>query len=108
MILATTETIAGREAADCPGIIVAEALATPTTAQLFAMSSRKMSQVRLDLMFDAREKALDSLANFAPAREADPVVAIRIDCEIVEMSMGRLPATAAGTAVRLAPKEGAK
>jgi uncharacterized protein YbjQ (UPF0145 family) len=104
MILATTESIAGREAVDCLGIVVAEALVSPTAAQLFTLSSEKQQQFRRDLLFEAREQALDQLASIATARGADAVVAIRIDYELVDPSQFFLVATAAGTAVKLAPK----
>lgn len=106
MILATTETIAGRQAVDCLGIVVAEAMVTPTTAQMFTLSSEKMHQVRRDLMFESREQALDQLASIATARGADAVVAIRLDYEVIDLSMGAVVATAAGTAILLAPREG--
>jgi uncharacterized protein YbjQ (UPF0145 family) len=103
MILATTENIAGRDAVECLGIVVAEATVSPTAAQMFTLSSEKMHQIRRDLMFDAREQALDQLASIALARGADAVVAIRIDYELIDPTQFFFMATAAGTAVRLAP-----
>jgi uncharacterized protein YbjQ (UPF0145 family) len=104
MILATTESIAGRDSVECLGIVVAEAMVAPTTGQLFTLSTEKMHQIRRDLMFDAREQALDQLANIALARGADAVVAIRIDYELIDPAQVFFAATAAGTAVKLAPK----
>lgn len=104
MILATTETIAGRESVECLGIVVAEAMVNPTASQMFTLSSEKMHAIRRELMFDSREQALDQLAGIATERGADAVVAIRIDTEILDLSMGAVLATAAGTAVKLAPK----
>lgn len=105
MILATTETIAGREAIECLGIVVAEATVSPTASQMFTLSSEKIHQVRRDLIFDSREQALDQLASIALARGADAVVGIRIDYELIDPSQFLFLATAAGTAVRLAPTE---
>jgi uncharacterized protein YbjQ (UPF0145 family) len=105
MILATTEGIAGRDSVECLGIVVAEALVTPTASQMFTLSSEKMQAIRRDLMFDAREQALDQLASIALARGADAVVAIRIDYELIDPTQFIFIATAAGTAVRLSPAE---
>jgi uncharacterized protein YbjQ (UPF0145 family) len=38
MILATTEAVPGRDAIECLGIVVAEAMVVPTAAQMFTLS----------------------------------------------------------------------
>jgi uncharacterized protein YbjQ (UPF0145 family) len=103
MILATTESIAGRTSTDCLGIVVAEAMVVLSGMQMLTLSTEKMHQNRRELVFDAREQALDQLASIALARGADAVVAIRIDYELIDPAQFVFLATATGTAVRLAP-----
>jgi uncharacterized protein YbjQ (UPF0145 family) len=102
MILASTEAVAGREAVECLGIVTAEAIIAPTTAQAFALTQETQLQVRQQLLFDARERALDELASIATARGANAVVGIRLDYEQLDGAQGFLLASAVGTAVRLA------
>lgn len=108
MILATTESIAGREAIECLGIATAEGMAAPNSSQYFAMTGEKIMQVRQDLLFEAREQALQRLADIATARGGDAVVGVRLDYEIIEPTYHVLLASAVGTVVKLAPPGDAK
>lgn len=103
MILASTETVAGHEAVACLGIATAEAVVSPTTAQQFVMSRERIIEVREELLFEARERALQRLVDIATDRGGDAVVGVRLDYEIVEPNFGLLLASAVGTVVKLAP-----
>lgn len=105
MILASTEAIAGRRAVECLGIATAEGLASPTSSQQFAMSREKVMEVRRELLFAAREEALQRLADIATERGGDAVVGVRLDYEIIESTYHMLLASAVGTVVKLAPEE---
>jgi uncharacterized protein YbjQ (UPF0145 family) len=107
MILVTTEGVAGREAVECMGLVAAESLVRPSSAQMFTLSGDKWQEIRAQLMYDAREEVLDRLATIAAERGADAVVAIRLDYELVDPSYGALMATGAGTAVKLGPGQAA-
>lgn len=108
MILASTDTIAGREATECLGIATAEGLAAPSTGQQFAMTRDKVLEIRQQLLFEAREAALQRLADIATTRGGDAVVGVRIDYEIMESTFQVLLASAVGTVVKLAPEGGPK
>lgn len=103
MILVTTDQVAGRTIVECLGIVAAETVIRPTTAQMLSLSSDALVKTREDMLFEARETTLDKLARYASARGGDAVVAIRMDFESLEGSTGMLIATGAGTAVRLQP-----
>lgn len=103
MIIATSETIAGREISETLGVargntIRARHVGTDIVAGLRNLVGGEVSEYT-KLMGEAREQALDRMAADAENMGADAVVAVRISTSMI--AQGAAEILAYGTAVKL-------
>ena len=106
MIVTTTPSIEGRAIQSYLGIVTGEAI---VGAHLFKdllagirdiVGGRSASYEKT--LGEARQIALDELAELARTRGADAVVGVDLDYEVLGANNGMLMVTASGTAVKLA------
>lgn len=105
MIVATTETVPGREIAQILGlargnVIRAKHIGTDFIAALRNLVGGEVTEYT-KLMGEAREQALDRMLAQAAAMNADAVVGVRFTTSMV--MNGAAEILAYGTAVKLAP-----
>lgn len=104
MILTTTPSIEGQTIHEYLGIVTGEAiLGAHIFRDLFAgirdiVGGRSGSYEQV--LADARQMALDEIAEAAKERGANAVVAIDLDYEVLGQANGMLMVSASGTAVR--------
>ena len=106
MILTTTPTIEGHTITEYKGIVFGEVIAGVNFIKDFGASIRNIIGGRSSSyeaeIIEARTQAMKELAERAKALNADAVVGIDIDYEVLGQNNGMLMVTASGTAVRLA------
>ena len=112
MILTTTPTIEGRTIVEYKGVVFGEVIAGVDFLKDIAASIRNFVGGRSasyeDELIKARSEAMAELRERAELMEADAVVGIDIDYEVLGANNGMLMVTASGSAVRLNTKEGQK
>ena len=112
MILTTTPTIEGRTIVEYKGVVFGEVIAGVDFLKDIAASIRNFVGGRSasyeDELIKARSAAMGELEERAELMEADAVVGIDIDYEVLGANNGMLMVTASGTAVKLDTKEGQK
>ena len=106
MILTTTPTIEGHTITEYKGVVFGEVIAGVNFIKDFGASIRNIIGGRSSSyeaeIIEARTQAMKELAERAMALNADAVVGIDIDYEVLGQNNGMLMVTASGTAVRLA------
>ena len=106
MILTTTPTIEGHTITEYKGVVFGEVIAGVNFIKDFGASIRNIIGGRSSSyeaeIIEARTQAMNELAERAKALNADAVVGIDIDYEVLGQNNGMLMVTASGTAVRLA------
>ena len=106
MILTTTPTIEGHTITEYKGVVFGEVIAGVNFIKDFGASIRNIIGGRSSSyeaeIIEARTQAMKELAERARALNADAVVGIDIDYEVLGQNNGMLMVTASGTAVRLA------
>ncbi|MFB6173548.1 MAG: YbjQ family protein [Halobacteriales archaeon] len=104
MELTTTETVPGREVESSLGIVKGNTVRARNVGRDLTQSIRNIAGGELKsytgLLSDAREEALERLADAAEAEGADAVVNVRF--ETSEIAQGSAEILAYGTAVTLA------
>ena len=105
MILTTTPTIEGRTIVEYKGVVFGEVIAGVDFLKDIAASIRNFVGGRStsyeDELIKARSDAMGELRERAELMEADAVVGIDIDYEVLGANNGMLMVTASGTAVKL-------
>ena len=105
MILTTTPSIEGRTISEYKGVVFGEVISGVNFIRDFAASIRNIVGGRSGSyeqeLIDARQQAMDEMAQRAFAMGADAIVGIDIDYEVLGENGGMLMVTASGTAVRL-------
>ncbi len=105
MILTTTPTIEGRQIVEYKGVVFGEVIAGVDFLKDIAASIRNFVGGRSasyeDELIKARSAAMGELEERAELMEADAVVGIDIDYEVLGANNGMLMVTASGTAVKL-------
>ena len=105
MILTTTPTIEGRTIVEYKGVVFGEVIAGVDFLKDIAASFRNFVGGRSasyeDELIKARSAAMGELEERAELMEADAVVGIDIDYEVLGANNGMLMVTASGTAVKL-------
>lgn len=105
MILTTTPTIEGRTIVEYKGVVFGEVIAGVDFLKDIAASIRNFVGGRSasyeDELIKARSAAMGELEERAELMEADAVVGIDIDYEVLGANNGMLMVTASGTAVKL-------
>lgn len=105
MIITTTNTVEGRPVREYLGIVTGEAIVGANIFKDIMAGLRDVvggrSRAYEDALRGAREEALREMANFAAAREADAVLAVDLDYEVLGSANGMLMVSASGTAVKL-------
>lgn len=105
MILTTTPTIEGRHIVEYKGVVFGEVIAGVDFLKDIAASIRNFVGGRSasyeDELIKARSAAMGELEERAELMEADAVVGIDIDYEVLGANNGMLMVTASGTAVKL-------
>ena len=106
MILTTTPTIEGRTIREYKGVVFGEVISGVNFLRDFAASIRNIVGGRSgsyeEELVNARNQAMNELADRAARLGADAVVGIDIDYEVLGENNGMLMVTASGTAVKLA------
>jgi uncharacterized protein YbjQ (UPF0145 family) len=105
MIVTTTPSIEGRPIQSYLGIVTGEAIVGAHLFKDIFAGVRDIvggrSGVYEKTMAEARKMALDELAQVAAGLEADAVVGVDLDYEVLGANNGMLMVTASGTAVKL-------
>ena len=105
MILTTTPTIEGRTIVEYKGVVFGEVIAGVDFMKDIAASIRNFVGGRSasyeDELIKARSAAMGELRERAELMEADAIVGIDIDYEVLGANNGMLMVTASGTAVKL-------
>jgi Uncharacterized conserved protein len=106
MILTTTPTIEGRTIREYKGVVFGEVISGVNFLRDFAATIRNIVGGRSgsyeEELVNARNQAMNELADRAARLGADAVVGIDIDYEVLGENNGMLMVTASGTAVKLA------
>ena len=106
MILTTTPTIEGRTIREYKGVVFGEVISGVNFLRDVAASIRNIIGGRSgsyeEELVNARNQAMNELADRAARLGADAVVGIDIDYEVLGENNGMLMVTASGTAVKLA------
>ena len=106
MILTTTPTVEGRTIQEYKGVVFGEVISGVNFLRDFAASIRNIVGGRSgsyeEELVNARNQAMNELADRAARLGADAVVGIDIDYEVLGENNGMLMVTASGTAVKLA------
>ena len=105
MIITTTPTVEGRRITEYKGIVFGEVIAGVNVVKDLAASFSNFFGGRSGTyeseLINAREQALYELEQRALQLNADAVVAVDVDYEVLGSDNGMLMVTASGTAVRL-------
>ena len=105
MILTTTPSVEGHTIKEYRGVVFGEVITGVNFIKDFAASIRNIVGGRSGSyereLIDARDQAMDEMAQRAAALGADAVVGIDIDYEVLGENGGMLMVTASGTAVKL-------
>ena len=105
MILSTTPTIEGRTIVEYKGVVFGEVISGVNFIKDIKASLRNVFGGRSGSyekeLIDARNQAMDEMAQRAQAMGADAVIGIDIDYEVLGADNGMLMVTASGTAVKL-------
>ncbi len=105
MIITTTPTVEGRHITEYKGIVFGEVIAGVNVVKDIAASFSNFFGGRSGTyeseLINAREQALYELEQRALQLNADAVVAVDVDYEVLGSDNGMLMVTASGTAVRL-------
>lgn len=105
MIITTTPTVEGRRITEYKGIVFGEVIAGVNVVKDIAASFSNFFGGRSgpyeSELINAREQALYELEQRALQLNADAVVAVDVDYEVLGSDNGMLMVTASGTAVRL-------
>lgn len=106
MILTTTPSIEGRQIAEYRGVVFGEVISGVNFIRDLAASIRNViggrSGAYEEKLIEARDNAINEMAEKARRLGADAVVGIDIDYEVLGADNGMLMVTASGTAVKLA------
>ena len=105
MLLTTTPSIEGRPAKEYLGIVTGEAIVGANIFKDIMAAVRDVvggrSRAYEDALRGARQEALRELAVHADSLDADAVLGVDLDYEVLGKTGGMLMVTAAGTAVKL-------
>ena len=105
MILTTTSTVEGRTIYQYHGIVFGEVISGVNVFKDFAAGLSNFfggrSGTYENELINAREQAIHELEQRALQLNADAVVAVDVDYEVLGADNGMLMVTASGTAVRL-------
>lgn len=103
MILTTTPTIQGKNIIEYKGVVFGEVIAGVNFLKDFTASIRNIiggrSHSYEEELIQARQKAMEEMAERARRLGANAVVGIDIDYEVLGEANGMLMVTASGTAV---------
>lgn len=106
MILTTTPSIEGRTITEYKGVVFGEVISGVNFLRDIAAGIRNViggrSGAYEDKLVEARDNAMNEMAEKARRMGADAVVGIDIDYEVLGTDNGMLMVTASGTAVKLA------
>lgn len=105
MLMTTTPGVEGRKIVDYKGLVSGQAILGANFIKDFFAGIRDVVGGRAGsyekVLRDAREAALEDMADEAKALGADAIVGIDLDYETVGDKGGMLMVTASGTAVKL-------
>ncbi|MBO4340763.1 MAG: putative heavy metal-binding protein [Bacteroidales bacterium] len=106
MILTTTPSIEGRTITEYRGVVFGEVISGVNFLRDIAANIRNViggrSGAYEEKLIEARDNAMNEMAEKARRLGADAVVGIDIDYEVLGTDNGMLMVTASGTAVKLA------
>ena len=106
MILTTTPSIEGRTITEYKGVVFGEVISGVNFLRDIAANIRNVIGGRSgsyeEKLVEARDNAMNEMAEKARRMGADAVVGIDIDYEVLGTDNGMLMVTASGTAVKLA------
>lgn len=105
MIITTTNSVEGRTITAYGGIVFGEVITGVNFIRDMAASLRNIfggrSQAYEEELMQAREQAIEEMAQRAESMGADAVVGVKMDYEVLGTDNGMLMVTVSGTAVRL-------
>ena len=105
MIVTTTPSVEGRRITEYKGVVFGEVIAGVNFVKDFVAGLSNFFGVRSgtyeEELINARQQALDEMEQRAAQLDADAVVGVDIDYEVLGADNGMLMVTASGTAVRL-------
>ena len=105
MIITTTGSVEGRTITAYGGIVFGEVITGVNFIRDMAASLRNIfggrSQAYEEELMQAREQAIEEMAQHAEQMGADAVVGVKMDYEVLGTDNGMLMVTVSGTAVRL-------
>ena len=105
MIITTTPTLEGHRVQEYLGIVTGEAIIGANILKDFMAGIRDIvggrSAAYEKALRSAREEALREMATEAQARNADAVIGVDLDYEVLGTGNGMLMVSVSGTAVRL-------
>ena len=105
MIIPTTGSVEGRTITAYGGIVFGEVITGVNFMRDMAASLRNIfggrSQAYEEELMQAREQAIEEMAQRAEQMGADAVVGVKMDYEVLGADNGMLMVTVSGTAVRL-------
>lgn len=105
MILTTTPTVEGRTITEYKGVVFGEVIAGVNFLRDIAANIRNFIGGRSgsyeEELIQARNQAMNEMADRARQLGADAVVGIDLDYEVLGQDNGMLMVTASGTAVKL-------
>ncbi|MGN1070686.1 MAG: putative heavy metal-binding protein [Candidatus Fimadaptatus sp.] len=105
MIITTTGSVEGRTITAYGGIVFGEVITGVNFIRDMAASLRNIfggrSQAYEEELMQAREQAIEEMAQRAEQMGADAVVGVKMDYEVLGADNGMLMVTVSGTAVRL-------
>ena len=105
MIVTTTPSVEGRRITEYKGVVFGEVIAGVNFVKDFVAGLSNFfggrSGTYEEELINARQQALDEMAQRAAQLGADAVVGVDIDYEVLGADNGMLMVTASGTAVRL-------
>ena len=105
MILTTTPSIEGRTITEYKGVVFGEVISGVNFLRDIAANIRNVIGGRSgsyeEKLVEARDNAMNEMAEKARRMGADAVVGIDIDYEVLGTDNGMLMVTASGTAVKL-------
>lgn len=106
MILTTTPSVEGHTITEYKGVVFGEVISGVNFIRDFAASIRNIVGGRSgsyeEELITARTQAMNEMSERAAQLDADAVVGIDIDYEVLGENNGMLMVTASGTAVKLA------
>jgi len=105
LIITTTPTLEGHRVQEYLGIVTGEAIIGANILKDFMAGIRDIvggrSAAYEKALRSAREEALREMATEAQARNADAVIGVDLDYEVLGTGNGMLMVSVSGTAVRL-------